>query len=199
MRRIILLVGICLVYNVGFSQTSAITNSGQRIILFPNGTWIAADSLNKYTGFSDNNLDIKNDFINAYRFAYDELYSDIFFESERKQKAADWATAGLKSGITVYAGNKSLLSWYEDLYHIAFNYLYSGVFFDTEKQKQSNEWVKKILETKTIFDPVFYNSYYKKYREVYKLAFDKIFSNEFFSSERKTKARNWTTTFMTGK
>lgn len=199
MKKIILIASLSFLLHEAFSQISAITASGQRIILFPNGTWIAADSLNKYAGFSDPNTDIKNDFINAYKFAYDELYSDIFFESDRKQKAADWAATGLKSGITVYAGSKSLLSWYEDLYHIAFNYLYSGIFFDTEKQKQSNDWVRKILETKTIFDPLFYNSFYKKYREVYKLAYEKIYSNEFFSSERKIKARNWANTFMTGK
>jgi DNA primase len=199
MKRFILLAGLCLLIHTSFSQISAITSSGQRIIVLPNGTWFAADSLVKYAGFSDINTDIKNDFINAYKFAYDELYSDVFFESERKQKAADWAASGLKSGITVYAGAKSISSWYEDLYHIAFNYIYSGVIFESEKQKQSNEWVKKILEAKTIFDPLYYNSYYKKYREVYKLAFDKLFSNEFFSSERKIKARNWTNTFMTGK
>lgn len=181
------------------SQTGAITTGGQRIIVFPNGTWINADSSNFYTYQGNINFDIKNEFISAYNFAFNELYSDVFFESERKQKAAEWAGSGIKNGLTIYAGSKSLTSWYDDLYHIAYNYIYSGVFFDSERQKQSIEWVKKILETRTIFDPYYYNSYFKKYKEAYSLAYNKIFSNEFFASDKKVKARNWTNTFMTGK
>ena len=182
-----------------YSQTTAITANGQRIIVFQNGTWINADSANFYSSHGNNNTDVKNEFISAYNFAFNELYSDIFFESERKSKAAEWAGAGLRNGLTIYAGSKSLTSWHDDLYHIAFNYMYGAVFFESERQKQSTEWVRKILETRTIFDPYYYNSYFKKYREAYTLAYNKIYSNEFFASDRKTKARNWTNTFMTGK
>lgn len=181
------------------AQTSAVTATGQRIILFPNGTWINADSSYNFSFGAAFTIDIKNEFTDAYNFAFKELYADVFFESDRKQKAADWAANSIRSGLTVYAGRKSLSSWYDDLYFIAYNYVYGTVFFDSERIKQANEWAKKILETKTIFDPVYYPTYFKKYREAYQLAYNSIYKNEFFASDRQTKARNWTNTFMTGK
>jgi hypothetical protein len=199
MKKLTLLCFIIIFSIAVNSQSTAITSTGQRIIVFPNGTWINADSSSYYGSQGIFNADIKNEFISAYNFAFNELYSDVFFESERKQKAADWAGTGIRNGLTIYAGSKSLTSWYDDLYHIAFNYIFSGVFFESERQKQSIEWVRKILETRTVFDPYYYNSYFKKYKEAYSLAYDKIYSNEFFASDRKTKSRNWTNTFMTGK
>ena len=181
-----------------YPQTNAITANGQRIILFPNGTWINADSIS-FSFNSSINIDIKKEFNDAYNFAYNELYADVFFDSERKQKAGDWAASSIRTGMTVYAGAKSLTSWYEDLYYIAYNFIYSNVFFDTEKIKQANDWARKILEAKTLFDPFYYPTYFKKYKEAYQLAYNKLFKNEFFASDRQTKARNWANTFMTGK
>jgi hypothetical protein len=193
------IIALILFITVGRSQEIAFTGAGKKIILFSNGTWASAYSLPLLAGTANWPRNIRDEFNNAYKFAYDELYPDIYLDNDRKNKAANWAFNSFGSQLYFFAGEKSLTSWYEDMYYIGSTYFYNTVYYDNDRHKQTNEWLKTWMDKRTVFDPVYYNSYLTRLREAYKIAYNKIYKNEFSDAPRRTKTIAWATSLIKDK
>jgi hypothetical protein len=192
-------IAAVLVTLVGYSQQTAFTTSGQKIILFSNGTWVNADSIPSLTGGINSPRNLRDEFNIAYKFAYDELFKDVFFDDDRKNKAANWAFNCFSTQLYFFAGSKTLSSWYDDMYYIGSTYFYFKVFFDNDRQKQTSEWVKDWMDKRTIFDPAYYTTYLSRFKEAYGIAYNKVYQNEFTDASRRSKAMAWAASLVKDK
>jgi len=199
MKTPAIILAFVLCISVARSQEIAFTGSGKKIILFSNGTWTSADSLPMLTGTINTPRNFREEFNNAYKFAYDELYPDVFFDNDRKNKAANWAFNSFSSQLYFFAGAKSLTAWYDDMYYIGSAYFYNTVFFDNDRHKQTNDWLKTWMDKRTVFDPAYYGSYLTRFREAYKIAYNKVYQNEFSDDMRRSKAMAWATSLVKDK
>jgi hypothetical protein len=172
------------------AQTIVTTIEGRRIILYANGTWQPLDSSNLQPV-----QDIKSMYKDAYQYAYDIMYSDEFFPSQRRNKATDWAVDYVKNGINIAIGRKFLESWYDDLYEFAGEYLYKDIFFGTERKEKAAQWAAQTLKSKAYYED-YSMSFIAKHKAAYNVAYSKIFKTEFFATERKKKALNWANEFV---
>jgi hypothetical protein len=199
MRTSSTIFAFILCMTVARSQEIAFTGTGKKIILFSNGTWASADSLTVVTATLNSPRNLREEFNNAYKFAYDELYPDIFFDNDRKNKAANWAFNSFSSQLYFFAGGRSLTAWYEDMYYIGATYFYNTVYSDDDRHKQTNDWLKTWMDKRTVFDPAYYNSYLARFREAYKIAYNKVYQNEFSDATRRTRSIAWATALLKDK
>jgi hypothetical protein len=185
--------------HITHSQQTAFTASGRKVILFSNGTWVSADSVPAVSQALNSPRNLREEFNNTYKFAYDELFSDVFLDNDRKSKAANWAFNSFSSQLYFFSGNKSLTSWYEDLYYIVYNYFFHTIFFDAERQSKTNDWLKTWMDKRTVFDPAYYATYLARFREAFSIAYNNIYQNEFGDPARRSKSMAWATSLLKDK
>jgi hypothetical protein len=182
-----------------YAQTIAYTQEGKRIVLFPNGSWYYADSIYNASGGyggQNTNQSASDMYSEAYDYAFDILYGDEFFRNDREAKAAAWASDYLKQNIEVRIGTISLSQWFDDLYQVAYNSVYRNVFFANERKQNAINWAKGLIEQKAVYDWSYQRSRIARTREAYQVAYNKIFTTEFFGNDRKRKASEWAVQFL---
>lgn len=86
MKKIYSLFSFILLTTIATAQIVATTSDGRKVILFPNGTWKYASRQNTET--SSDFMALYNE---SYKYAYEVLYADEFFTTERTNKALSYA------------------------------------------------------------------------------------------------------------
>jgi hypothetical protein len=180
-----------------YTQTIAYTQEGKRIVLFPNGSWYYADSIyGGGGGYQNTNQSASDMYTEAYEYAFEILYGDEFFRNDRETKSAAWAADYLKQNIEIRIGTIGLSQWYDELYQVAYNSVYKSVFFASERKQNAINWAKGLIEQKAVYDWSYQRSRIARTREAYQVAYNKIFTTEFFGNDRKRKASEWAVQFM---
>jgi hypothetical protein len=190
MKKIYLLIVFVCTISFVQAQFYATTTNGRRVILYADGTWQVMDSTN-YQPVTD----VSTLYNEAYQYAYDIMYSDEFFPTERRTKATQWAIEYVKSGLNLAIGRKSLDSWYDDLNNFAYNLLYKDIFFSTERRAKAAQWAAQTIKSKAYYED-FSISFITKHKAAYNLAYNRIFKTEFFAQDRRKKALNWANEFV---
>ena len=173
------------------AQTFATTTDGRRVILYANGNWRYADRNNRVPGSTD----LSGLYNDAYKYAYEVVYADEFFSTERSKKAALYAGEYVAKNIYIPIGSRTLEQWYNDLYSFANNNLYKEIIFSPDRKKAANSWVEQVLKDKAFFED-FKLSIIDRHRMAYDVAYKYIYEQEFFATDRRKIALQWANDFV---
>ncbi|WP_207496299.1 hypothetical protein [Aridibaculum aurantiacum] len=191
MTKLYLLVSLLFFTTISSAQTIATTSDGRQVVLLPDGTW-RYTFINQQGGQTTNLVDTYN---KAYTYAYDVVYADEFFSSERRLKAQSWALDNMRPGISLPIGTKSLEQWFDELNSFAYDMVYKNEFFPADRRKKAATWAAQLLKESSWYED-FRLSTIDKHRMAYDLAYDRIFKEEMFRQERRRKALEWANEFV---
>jgi len=191
MKKLYLFVSLCVITTFLNAQTIAITAQGRKVLLFPNGSWRYTDS-----NFKQDNFSVDSLYNEAYDYAYDLLYGDEFFTTERKNKSIEYAVDYVKSNLSIPVGFKTFEQWYDELYAFAYSRLGKDSWaFNPDRKKMATEWTSQAIKDKGYFDD-YRLSYIARQRLAYNFAYNKIYSTEMFQQDRRKKSLQWASDFV---
>jgi len=186
------------------AQLIATTSDGRKVVLNQNGGWQYADSSFRQGpggfgaggGFgSYATASIQSMYSEAYDYAYEVIFGDEFFSSDRKTKAQQWAVQYVRDNTWLPIGYKSLEQWYDELYSFAYDNLYRNDFFSSDRKTKATEWAAQKMTKRAYFED-YRLSYFTRHRQAYNFAYSRIYRNEFFGQDRKRKALEWANAFV---
>ncbi|MBP6385691.1 MAG: hypothetical protein KA313_04090 [Pseudarcicella sp.] len=202
------LVFTLIVSFTGFSQTKAFTDRGKEVLLFADGTWKYSDT--PFTSRREKHATCETEFDKVFKtkpldelykesfdYAHEIIYGNVFFDSERNEKASRWATDNFMKDQRFEIGKRNLESWYDEFYNLAYNQINKHVFFDKDRVQYSIDYAIKILKTRSYYSPLyFYNDTIGRTRDAYSLAYNKIYANVFWEKDRKQLSATWSMSFV---